>query len=169
VRQNVNWTIVLLALVGISAQAAEPRQMSWNDLSSLAGKNVRMVMPDGAVISGKPISVEPEALLMTIRQTSKPAAYPKGEFRVPRASLKAIEVRGKTVRYRVIGTALASTIGLAGGLVAGVRLSDPWWGSGHSDAGAWAALLGIWGGSTAGGYLLGNMADHKTTTVVVQQ
>ena len=111
----MKWIIVLAALAGLPALAAEPRQMSWNDLSSLAGKNVRIVMPDGAVISGKAAAVEADALVINIRQTSKPAAYPKGEFRVPRASLKALEIRGKTVRYRIIGTTLGSVAGLAGG------------------------------------------------------
>jgi hypothetical protein len=160
----VKWIVVLLALAGLPVHAAEPRQMSWNDLSSLTGRNLRIVMPDGAVISGKATGVEAEALVLDIRKASQPAVYPKGEFRVPRASLKAFEIRGKSVHYRIIGTTLGSLAGLAGGAVAAWGIA---WNDNRPHAAA-AAFVGIWGGGTAGGYLLGNAADRKTTTVVVQ-
>ena len=159
----MKWLVVLLALAGLPAPAAEPRQMGWNDLSALTGKTLRVVMPDGAVISGKAMTVESDALLINIRQTSKPDAYPKGEFRVPRASLKAFEIRGKSIHYRIIGTTLGSAAGLTVGAVTAWRL----YGLG-GGGGAVATLFGIGAGGAAGGYLLGNVADSKTTTVVVQ-
>jgi hypothetical protein len=58
----------------------------------------------------------------TVTKSTNPAAWPKGLTRVPRATLRKVEMRTKSVRYRTIGTAVGFVAGFAGGLAAAVGI-----------------------------------------------
>jgi hypothetical protein len=149
------------------AAASSAERLSWSQLPSIAGKDVRIVMPDSAVVSGRVIAVEPEALVVEVRESTSPAVYPKGQLRVPRATLKTFEMHTKGVRYRIIGTVLGAAGGLVGGGVAGFAAGGGILSNQH-NARAAAVFLGIAAGGTAAGYLVGNAADRRTVTVVVE-
>jgi hypothetical protein len=141
------------------AAAGSPRQASWGELGFVVGRHVRIAMPDGAVVGGKVLAVEPEALV--VQGAGKEA------FRAPRKALKAFEMSAKTKRYRVIATALGSATGLMVGCVAAITVQGGIFGNSHNGA-ASATAVGIWSAGTLGGYFLGNAADRKTVTVVVR-
>jgi hypothetical protein len=158
--------LLILCSSAISA-ASSVERLSWSQLPSIAGKHVRIVMPDSAVVSGRVIAVEPEALVVDVRESASPAVYPKGQLRVPRATLRTFEMHKKGVRYRIIGTVLGAAGGLVGGAVAGFSTGGGVLSNQH-DARAAAVFLSIAAGGTAAGYLLGNAADRRTVTVVVE-
>jgi hypothetical protein len=97
-------------------------RVKWDGLSMVVGKTVAMAMPDATVISGKAKSVQADALEVQVTKSTNPAAWPKGLTRVPRATLRTVEMRTKSVRYRTIGTAVGFVAGLAGGLAAAVGI-----------------------------------------------
>src|SRR5207248_153263 len=94
----------------VGAAAREQRQTTWEGLSVIVGQKVRVVMPDGARIEGKAMEVEVDALAIEISKTSNSAAYAKGKFLVPRATLKALDVQRPTRKWRAVG------VGVGGGI-----------------------------------------------------
>src|SRR5215831_9143750 len=93
----------------------------WDDLAArVSGKTVTVAMPDGVTLSGRAQAVEPDALVLQIRHTTNRAAYPKGEYRVPRAGVHAIEISQKTARWRIVGTTLGAMVGVVAGAFAAI-------------------------------------------------
>ncbi len=145
-----------------SAAAKEQRQIKWEDLSTLVGQKVRVVMPDGSQIEGKATKLEADALAVEIGKTSNKTAYPKGPFLVPRATLKTLDVSHRTKQWRVICTAAGGALGLLFGarLVLGGNLLGK-----NPHQGEELAALVI--GGPVIGYALGNAADRRTITYVI--
>jgi hypothetical protein len=54
---------------------------------------VSLVMPGGALISGKVVAVDAEALIVNVARTADPGAYPKGEVRVPHTTLRTLQAQ----------------------------------------------------------------------------
>ena len=140
--------------------------MKWDELSGVAGQNVSIVMPHGAVVTGKVSRVEADGLVMNVARTTDPAAYPKGNLRVARAGLRTIEIRRKGHKFRVIGTALGFVAGVTGGAAAAIGVQGGLF-SNNNQGKAAATFAGIIAGATVGGYLIGNAADRKSVTVEV--
>jgi hypothetical protein len=146
------------------AEHREQRQTTWEGLSIIRGQTVRIAMPDGARIVGRATALEVDALAVEIRKTSNKAAYPKGRFLVPRATLKAVEVEHPTIRWRIVGIAVGGSLGaflaiLANGLASsGLQTRHPV----VAAATAGAVCLPV------GGYLLGWAADRRTITYVIK-
>ena len=107
----------------------------------MVGKTAAIAMPDATVITGKAGSVQADALEVQVTKSINPTAWAKGLTRVPRATLRTVEMRTKSVRYRTIGTVVGFAAGFAGGLAAAV--------------------------GTAGGYAVGNAADRRSTTIEI--
>jgi hypothetical protein len=150
-----------------AAAATSPKQVKWDDLpQTVGGKTVSIAMPGAVVISGKVTAVETDVLEVHIKHTTNSRAWPKGFTRVPRANVRVLELRTKGAKYRIIGTVLGAAAGLVGGTVAAIE-TDGLFGENHNGGKAAAAFIGITGVATAGGYLLGNAADRKTTTIEV--
>lgn len=163
-------TLKLFALLlagTVIALAAPPMRLTWAQLPQITGKEVRIAMPGGAVVGGRAVAVEPDALVMTVRSTTDPAAFPKGQLRVPRKDLKALELRTRTKRYRILGTTLGCVGGAVAGAVAGFAAGAGILSNDH-NARAAAVALSIWGGGTAAGYFLGRAADGQTTTILIE-
>lgn len=160
---------VLLFMVGYAAPRAQAgqrvqRQTTWEGLSDLSGQTVRIVMPDGARIAGKVTGLETDALAIEIRKSSNQAAYPKGMFLVPRATLKALDVERPTIRWRVVGLATGGAIGGFLAILA-VSFSSNGFHTRHPvDAALTAGAIGL----PLGGYLFGWRADRRTITYVIK-
>ena len=133
----------------------------------MVGGHVQIAMPDGAVIGGKALAVEPEALRMQIEKPPIRPCTVRGNT--------ACRARGaESVRNADENQAVEGNCdhgGLGGrptlGAGAGLAVYGGVFGNG-SEAAAAATTFGIWGGGTVAGYLLGNAADRKTVTVVVR-
>jgi hypothetical protein len=105
-------------------QSARPQaaavSLQWEDLGPLiAGREVEIVLPDGAKLKGDVFAVRHESLVLDIKKTSDKSLYPKGQNILERASVTSLLLRKKTIRWRVIGTIAGTVLGLfAGGYVA---------------------------------------------------
>jgi hypothetical protein len=150
-----------LLLAWAPLRAASPQQITWQCLPVLTGKNVSLVMPGGALISGKLAAVDAEALTVNVARTTDPGAYPKGEVRVPRASLRTLQVQTKGRKFRVIGTFFGANAGIAGGYQAAIGIQGSVLSPKHRAAAA-AAFIGIATGGAVAGYLVGNRADRRS-------
>ncbi len=159
----------LLLVPLLSCVAAEPsRQLTWEELPSITGKTLMVIMPGDAAVTGRATAVEADALVMRVTKTTDHAAYPKGSLRVPRATLRTIELKSKGVKFRVIGTALGAVAGLAGGIGAAIGIQGGLFNNQNQGA-ATAAFVCIPIAVTTAGYFLGNAADRKSVTVEVRQ
>ena len=160
--------IVLAALAAASqpANAGSPLHLRWEELSTVAGKTVSIAMPGGAVVTGRAIAVDRDALLVDIRSTTDAKTWPKGPARIPRASVHRFDMRTKGKTFRILGTALGSGAGLVVGAVAAFKVTGILADSGEQRRGA-AALIGIWGAGTVTGYLAGNAADRRWMPVEI--
>ena len=154
---------MLLFLVAPAAGAITPERLTWEELPQLVGKHVSIALYDGAV-SGAVREVQADALLIEVSKSTNPAAYPKGPMRVPRATLHVLDLHGKGVKYRVIGTALGFVAGAAGGLGVAIKAQGGLFGNEHQTA-APAGMVAVMAGVTAAGYIVGNAADRRTTTI----
>ncbi len=150
-------------LTSAPVRAASPRQIKWQELSALTGRNVSLVMPGGALISGKVVGVDDDALRVNVARTAGPGAHLKGEVQVPRGSLRVLEVQARGHKFRVIGTVIGAAAGFAGGVGAAIAIQGGIFG--HENPGAAnATLIGITAGGAFAGYLAGNRADRRSTT-----
>ena len=154
---------MLLFLVAPAAGAVTPERLTWEELPQLVGKHVSIALYDGAV-SGAVREVQADALLIEVSKSTNPAAYPKGPMRVPRATLHVLDLHGKGVKYRVIGTALGFVAGAAGGLGVAIKAQGGLFGNEHQTA-APVGMVAVMAGVTAAGYALGNAGDRRTTTI----
>lgn len=154
--------LVMLGWGAPRARAASGQELhiQWEGLSAIVGQKVKVVMPDGARIQGTATAVEADALVVEIRKTSNKAAYPKGKFLVPRATLKAVDVEHPTKLWRIVCTAGGGAMGIffatqaakAGGL--------------HTRTEVYGVLAVA---TPVIGYLLGSAADRRTVTYVIAQ
>jgi len=155
--------LIMLSWGTLPAMAGsnQERRVTWDGLSEIIGKNVRVVMPDGSRIEGRATQLQADALVVNIRKTTNTAAYPKGNFLVARATLRALDVSRNTAYWRVTGVVLggAAGLGLMVALLArgGIFSPHP---AAPLDVAAGAAIPVV-------GYFVGNAADHHTITYVV--
>ena len=148
------------------AGAATPARLTWEELPRLVGKHVSIPLYDGGAVTGKVSEVQADALLIQVSKSTNPVTYPKGPMRVPRDKLHVLDVHGKGVKYRVIGTTLGCVAGAAGG--AGVALGvQGGLFSEERNGATGAAFVGVMAGVTVAGYALGNAADRRTTTIQI--
>ncbi|MGO4885814.1 MAG: hypothetical protein ACLP59_34085 [Bryobacteraceae bacterium] len=142
------------------AATGEERQVTWDELSTIVGQRVRVVMPDGARIEGRATKLEADALAVEISKTSNKPAYPKGRFLIPRATLKAVDVVERpTKRWRIVCVALGSGVAYVA-LRAAINLAKTS-AAGGAGFGAVAAAMPVLG------YLVGNAADRRVITYVI--
>lgn len=170
-RHAVCLTLLLgtLAAVTVRANATSPVRLSWEELpNAVLGKTVLIAIPDGPMVTGKATGITSDALLIDIRTTTNAASHPKGPARLPRASVRALQVRTKGKVFRVVGTALGSAAGFGGGAGAAWGIGGGILGNQHQTQ-ATAAFFGIWAGGTAAGYFLGNAADRRWSLIEITQ
>jgi len=146
--------------------AQSPIRVKWDGLSMVVGKTVAVAMPDATVIAGKVTSLQADALEVQVTKSTNPAVWPKGLTRVPRATLRTVEMRTKSVHFRIIGTVVGFFAGAAGGAAAAMGIQGGLWGNENQSAAA-AAMIGIAAAGTAGGYAVGNSADRRSTIIEI--
>ena len=84
-----------LLIAGGSLLPAQ-ESVSWDGLAHAAsGKAVTLVLPDGARIRGKVLSVATDGLSFQVKDTSDSLAYPEGRRLVPRTSVSILELEGR--------------------------------------------------------------------------
>jgi hypothetical protein len=155
--------VVILSLFPMVACADDVVRVPWEGLSMAVGKTVLLATPRGPVITGRVTALEPEALVVQVTKTSDPNTQVKGEMRVPRATLRVVRMQTKGVLYRAAGASLGAAAGFLSGT--GVAVAIDW--HGNHDTGARALIAG---GGAAGaliGYLAGNKADRRWTTIEI--
>jgi hypothetical protein len=155
---------VLLLLIAPAAGAVAPERLTWEELPRLVGKNISIALYDGGAVAGKVREVQADALVIQVSKSTDPVAYPKGPMRVPRAKLHVLDLHGKGIKYRVIGTALGFVAGAAGGMGLALGVQGGLFSDEHGAA-AGTALVGMMAGLTTAGYAVGNAADRRTTTI----
>jgi hypothetical protein len=157
---------VILLWIAPAARAVTPQRLTWDELPQLVGKHVSIPLYDGGAVAGRVREVQPDALLLEVSKTTSSLAYPKGLMRVPRDKLHVLDLHGKGVKYRVLGTTLGFVAGAAGGAGVALGVQGGLFSDEHNTA-AGAAFVGVMAGVTAAGYALGNVADRRTTTIQI--
>jgi len=157
---------MLLLWIAPAAGAVSPRRLTWDELPQLVGKHVSIALYDGGAVAGKVREVQADALLIEVSRTTSPVAFPKGPMRVPRATLHVLDLHGKGFKYRVIGTALGFAAGAAGGAGVALGVQGGLFSNDHGAA-AGAAFVGVMAAVTVAGYVVGNAADRRTTTIQI--
>ena len=156
--------VVAAVVPRAGAATREQVQIKWDDLSTIVGQKVRVVMPDGAQIEGIAKAVEVDALAIEITQTSDKAAYPRGNFLVPRATLKTVDVPRPTKKWRILCVSVGGGLGLLSAAFASARTG------GFIKSNGLAAMFGA--GAVAapvGGYFIGRAADRRTISYIIEQ
>ena len=158
--------VALLVLwMAPAAGAVAPQRLTWEELPQLVGKQVSIPLYDGGAVTGKVREVQADALLIQVSKSTNPEVYPKGPMRVPRAKLHVLDLHGKGLKYRVIGTALGFAAGAAGGACVAIGAQGGPFGDEGGAAGA--GMIGVMAGVTVAGYAVGNAADRRTTTIQI--
>ena len=159
----------LLALAPV-LNAAQPTAMSWSDLalSTRPDWTIRVVLPDGTAVEGKPARFEPDALLMRVVRTSNKSLHPEGEISIPRAQIKVVEIRKSRHKGRRIGALVpvAAGIGLGVALAASATSGNECTELGAiacSIAAGYGAGIGLGVAVVGGtaGYFIGRSSDRR--------
>jgi hypothetical protein len=101
--------------------------LQWEDLAPIvAGREVETVLADGTKLKGDVYAVREDHLVLNVKKTSNKAVYPKGQQSIERSLISSLDLRKKTIRWRVVATIAGSVVGLfAGGYVACLTDSIP--------------------------------------------
>ena len=100
---------ILFSWSALAAGETTPRQLTWDELHHLVGKNVSISLYGGGAVAGKVLNVEADALLLDVSKSTNPAALPKGEMRVPRDTLYVLDVHANGFPYRLLGFVKGNT------------------------------------------------------------
>lgn len=146
-----------------------PSQLTWNQLDRVLGKEIRLTDPGGVSVQGKALAVEPDGLVMRVQKTSDRSVYPDKNVKIPRSSLKILDVSDPTKRGRIIMTAVGAAVGVVvGGVVAFVAICGSVIGPCSKNEGAAnAAFISITIAAAVAGYFGGRAIDRRRMTRVV--
>jgi hypothetical protein len=154
-------TLLCLSCANASAES-KPLELKWNELASMiVGHVVQMALPDSTIIEGEAISAREDALLMDINRTSDSSVYPKGNARIPKASVQLIQLERRRGSW---GRNLGTIIGVLSGVVLGAYVAGT---RTHSAKAGIPTFLGIAGGVSVGGYVVGRGLDKRTTLIKI--
>jgi hypothetical protein len=167
-------SMLLLATVtvlGLSANGfASERQIEirWSELGAFlqggkligGGAKAMLMLPNGTIVEGQIAGVEKEQIALNVSKSSDKQAYPKGRVSIPRSLVTTIRLT-QTKGY---GRAFGTIAGLLGGAGLGTLVALSYDDQSASSA-ARAGVLGLWAGTTVGGYYVGRSLDRKTTII----
>lgn len=161
----LKWSLFLLfAPVAVSAADAAENRVTWSEFSTRMTPKctIRMVLPDGTHIEGRPLQVKPDAIDVRISRTSNKQAHRKGDAAIPRESVSVVEVRNPRWKGKLIGTLAPIGVGAAI-LAAGVAANQ-----GSDDVYGYAIL----GGATMGfgaplGFFVGRAIDRRFEQFII--
>ncbi len=170
-RDHIAVFLVILTLAGTTlvrpaSAVDEEIAISWGELGPFfaGGKIVgtaraMIVLPDGAVVQGRIVTVEQDKLVLDVTSSSDKRAYPKGRTSIPRSSVSTIRVtQMKEATGRIAGT----VAGIVGGAAVGAFLALE---NENPSAAARAGVLALWVGTGVGGYYVGRRFDREAITV----
>jgi hypothetical protein len=154
------WIPALLCgacLLPLTAAAESRNQLTWDAFAARvdARCSIRMVLPDGALIEGNPVSFRPEAMDLRVYKISDRRAHPKGATTIPRETVTVVEIRARHRKGRLIGTIIPLAVGAA--TVAGAMarsVEAPIYGL----VAAGGLTMGLGG---PGGYFIGRAVDRR--------
>ena len=160
------WIPALLCgacLLPATAAAESPKQLTWDAFAARldVGSAIRIVLPDGTLIEGKPGVFRPEALDLRVYKTSNRRAHPKGLTTIPRETVTVVEIRARRWKGRLIGTLVP--VGLGAGMVGG-GLSQSLEGPLYGLLAAGGLTMGLGG---PGGYFIGRAFDRRFEQFVI--
>src|SRR5947209_6070170 len=120
--------LLCIAAVAVNAQSTAKR-ITWNEFSTQVTPRhtIRLVLPDGTHIEGKPLQVTPDSISAKVTRTSNKQAQPKGSATIPRQSVSVVEVRSPRYAGKLIGTLVPIAAGAAiaaGGFAASQGTDD---------------------------------------------
>jgi hypothetical protein len=169
--RNLAIGVAILSILPLLAEGADVMHVKWEDLPMVQGTTVRIFLP-GGFITGKADSVEADALVVNVKKTSDPNAYPKGMLRAPREKLHRLEMQTKGKTGRIVLTSLGIVLGFAGGVAVAVGLEDcPYIFAPCRNKHAVAAnfaVIGLTAAGIAGGYFAGNVLDNRWTAIEIE-
>jgi hypothetical protein len=153
--------LLLPLLVGQASAfaASAPLELRWNELSPLiAGHTVEIALP-AATLKGEVVSVREDSLVLDLKKSSDPKAYPKGNAVIPRTSLTLLKLeKSGGAGWRTMGTVL--------GVLAGVVLGGYLAAKTANDVGPGIAVfLATASGISIAGYAAGRSAGRKTSMI----
>jgi hypothetical protein len=154
--------LLLCACQAVAPAQNRPTELKWGELAPvIAGHQVQIALPDGAVLKGEAVTVRDDALVMDVKKTSNADAHPKGNATLPRESVTLIQVNRNGGSW---GRGLGTTVGV----IAGVTLGGYTAATTTNSAGAGVATFtGIASAGAIGGYFAGKEASKKTTFIKV--
>ena len=124
--RGIGCLVVFLALGSDlpGSDREELLEVRWSELKNLIGdKLVTLQIAEGGRLEGRIRRVNAASLVFSVKNSSNPTAYPKGEIQIPGESISRIEVRGlkenKGIRVAAtvgtfIGTMMGSMVAIAG-------------------------------------------------------
>ena len=152
--------VMLLAGLPLNAAVTDVR-VTWRELPPVVEeKRIELALPGGAHLRGKLLSIDSGSLVLDVSKTSDRRSYPKGETRIPRASVHSLTIVRTGATWKVACTAIGLAIGLA--------IAIPVNAYAHNEGdGAPAAIAAIVAVPAALGFLMGRSLDRKTVTVTI--
>lgn len=158
---------IALSLLIISCPAAglgqsRPTELKWEELTRIiTGQNIQLALPDGTIVKGEAVAVRDDALVVDVRETTNPAAYPKGNAVLAKSSVTLIQVNGKRGSW---GRNLGTVIGVVSGMALGAYATLE---GNHSAGSGLATFAGITSVGAVGGYFAGKQLDKRVTYIKV--
>ena len=159
-RRCVAALVTLCLIESNLAAQARPLELRWNELSQIIlNQTVELNVPEGATIKGEVASVRDDSLVLDVKKTSDPKAFPKGNASIPKASVTLIKVLRSRGNW---GRNLGTTVGVLSGVVIGGYTA----GTIADSAGTGIPLfLGLASAISIIGYYLGKAIDRNVTTI----
>ena len=116
--QAIRLAVALFCLYAIPAPGSSAAfQARWNEIATIvAGREVTIGLPGGAVVTGEVVGVRADSLALDVHRASGGATRYKGLISVPRASVTTIRA---TKMQSAWGRRLGVLIGQVGGAIGG--------------------------------------------------
>ena len=78
-------------------------EVPWSMLGEMIrGRKVVLQLADGETVKGRVSGLAATSLVIKVKKTSAPVAYPKGETQIPRESVTRIEMRRHSANKRAL-------------------------------------------------------------------
>ena len=155
-------TALLVLLLAPATFAATEVELRWDELSPMiTGKEVALVLPNGAAVRGEAIAVRTDGLVMVVKRTSDKKLQPKGQATIPREQVKLLDLRRpRSAAGRIALTIVGAFGGMTLGALLAVTVID-------NVAAAVVTYLGMAVGGAVLGYYTGDEIDRRTTRIKI--
>jgi len=154
----------ILASQSMAAAAPGPVELKWSELGPhIQGRDIKLALPDGAILMGEVEALREDALVLNVRKTSNSKTHPKGNAVLPRTSVSELSLKESPGKWgRSVGVSLG---GLTGATLGGYTAVT----TANSAGAGLATFLVITGAGTLTGYFLGKAADGRVKRIRVVQ